>query len=326
MQSPTLNDLPPPPPGKTGWPWTEESRRLPDRKPDGSLWTAISVVTPSFNQALFLEETLRSVLLQGYPNLEYLVLDGGSTDESVAIIRKYAPWLRYWTSQPDGGQSDAINRGLKKASGEFATWINSDDLLCKDALVDQVTRFGCRPATVYVGHCLYIDEMSCVISSHRGRVHSLEDLLRIRTVWRARGCIDQPAALFPRALALAVGGLEPNNHLSMDYELWGQFFLAGAKFQYTDVPFGMFRTHRNQKTYDGLKTTQSLLNAAAKLARAANLTHDARAEIMADLESYREQYQRDDWRGSGRLAAIGLPPVLVNPLRKARALWQRCAR
>ena len=89
MKCPRLNELPPPPPGKTGWPWTEESAQLPDRIADGREWPRLSIVTPSYNQGAFLEETIRSVLLQGYSNLEYFVIDGESSDNSVEIIRKY---------------------------------------------------------------------------------------------------------------------------------------------------------------------------------------------------------------------------------------------
>ena len=140
-----LDELPEPPRGKTGWPWTEESSRLPSRGPEGGSWPRLSVITPSFNQGQFIEETIRSILLQGYPNLEYIVMDGGSTDNSAAIIKKYSPWLTYWTSEPDSGQSDAINRGLKRASGDFATWINSDDLLSKNALVQHHHVSALRP-------------------------------------------------------------------------------------------------------------------------------------------------------------------------------------
>src|SRR5262245_19754812 len=110
MQCPTLPELPPPPLGKTGWPWTVETQRLPAVRPDGSTWPRISIVTPSYDQGQFIEETIRSVLLQGYPDLEYIVIDGGSTDGAVDIIRKYAPWLTYWTSEPDHGQAHAINK------------------------------------------------------------------------------------------------------------------------------------------------------------------------------------------------------------------------
>ena len=170
------------------------------------------MITPSFNQGEFIEETIRSVLLQGYPDLEYLVLDGGSTDNSVEIIKKYSTWLTYWVSEPDSGQSDAINRGLKRASGDFCTWINSDDMLCKNALIDHASQVGFDTDTVYVGISLYIDHAGKILSSHRGRVHSLEDLVRIGRVWRSGGQIVQPEVLFPRQLALAVGGVNPDNH------------------------------------------------------------------------------------------------------------------
>src|SRR3954471_14946777 len=115
MRCPKLNELPPPPPGKTGWPWTIESSSIQSYGRDMKLWPSISVVTPSYNQGPFLEETIRSILLQGYPDLEYLVIDGGSTDDSVSIIRKYQQWIQYWVSEPDGGQSAAIQKGIGRA-------------------------------------------------------------------------------------------------------------------------------------------------------------------------------------------------------------------
>lgn len=135
MRCPTLNDLPPPPPGKTGWPWTEESLQLPDRMPDGRSWPRISIVTPSFNQGQFIEETIRSVLLQGYPDLEYIIIDGGSTDDSVEIIRQYEPWLAYWVSEKDDGQAHAINKGFSKATGICLGYLNSDDTYVRYGLI-----------------------------------------------------------------------------------------------------------------------------------------------------------------------------------------------
>src|SRR5262245_2264682 len=119
MRCPLLSALPPPPPGRDGWPWTVASDPLPETRPNGSAWPRISVVTPSYNQGRFLEETIRSVLLQGYPDLEYFVIDGVSTDESVAIIERYAPWLSFWVSEPDGGQVEAINKGIARATGDL---------------------------------------------------------------------------------------------------------------------------------------------------------------------------------------------------------------
>ncbi|MEH1863695.1 MAG: glycosyltransferase family 2 protein [Nostoc sp.] len=130
----TLNELPPPPPGKTGWPWTENTQLLPEKMPDGSEWPKISIVTPNYNYGRFIEETIRSVLLQGYPNLEYIILDGGSTDDSIEIIKKYDKWLTYWVSEKDNGQASAINKGIELATGKWFNWLNSDDILLRNAL------------------------------------------------------------------------------------------------------------------------------------------------------------------------------------------------
>ena len=292
---------------------------MPVSRYGGHPWPRISVITPSFNQGEFIEETIRSVLLQGYPDLEYLILDGGSTDNSVAIIKKYSTWLTYWVSEPDSGQSDAINRGLKRASGDFCTWINSDDMLCKNALIDHASQVGFDTDTVYVGICLYINHAGKILSSHRGRVHSLEDLVRIGRVWRSGGQIVQPEVLFPRQLALAVGGVNPNNHRTMDYELWGNFFLAGARFCYTDIPFGMFREQPNQKTQDMQRQTRSLVDTATKLVLQADcISEAAKKEILADLRDYRVVSEKNHWKGTGRLAKLGLPRPLVRQLRRLR--------
>lgn len=134
MRCPTLAQLPLPPPGKTGWPWTIERPQLSDTMPGGTPWPRISIVTPSYNQGRFIEETIRSILLQGYPNLEYIIMDCGSSDGSIETIQKYSPWLAHWQAGPDGGQVEAINEGLKSASGTILNWINSDDFLLSCAL------------------------------------------------------------------------------------------------------------------------------------------------------------------------------------------------
>src|SRR5262245_29806610 len=128
MRCPNLSDLPSPPPNRQGWPWTQEGAPRLDGTP-GECWPRISIVTPSYNQGRFLEETIRSVLLQGYPDLEYIVIDGGSADDSVEIIRKYERWLSFWVSERDRGQVDAINKGLRRCSGVLRNWLNSDDFL-----------------------------------------------------------------------------------------------------------------------------------------------------------------------------------------------------
>ena len=320
MSCPRLSDLPPPPIGRTGWPWTEESLPLlPPAMPDGCAWPRITVVTPSFNQARFIEETLRSVLLQGYPNLEYLVLDGGSTDGSVEVIKKYAAWIDYWVSEPDGGQSAAINRGLERGSGEFATWINSDDMLHKDALFNHATRVGFERGLVYVGICALMDINGEIHSMRRSSIHTIEDLLRVPQVWRQGRNIIQPEVLFPRALALQVGGLNVENHYSMDYELWGKFFLAGAQFRSTEIPFGMLRLHADQKTKNRIATTQSMIDSALMLIDAAkNLPDEFKHDLRADLSGYLAEHPERHWKNSGRLARMGFPRPVVIGLRSKK--------
>lgn len=325
MKCPSLSELPSPPAGKTGWPWTEASTPLPPTRPDGSPWPLVTVVTPSYNQARYLEATLRSILLQGYPNLEYFVMDGASTDGSVEIIQKYAPWLAHWVSERDGGQSAAINRGLRLGSGEFATWINSDDMLERHALSNHASRIGFRPGVVYLGDCMYINEHDDPLYVRRGRVHSLDDLLRVRTVWRDQqqhGHIVQPEVLFPLDMVRSVGCLDVHNHRTMDVELWGKLFIAGATFQYTHVRFGIFRVHAEQKTSQLWETTQSLVATLTKLAiEAPGIAEPVRQEIIAELQAY----LRDFWHDSGPLARIGLPENVVLPLREFNADLRRRA-
>lgn len=110
------------------WVWNEEKAKFPATMPNGQAWPKISIVTPSYNQGKYIEETIRSVIMQGYPNLEYFVIDGGSTDNSVDIIKKYENDLAYWVSEKDNGQTHAINKGLAKATGDIVAYINSDDL------------------------------------------------------------------------------------------------------------------------------------------------------------------------------------------------------
>ncbi len=280
-------------------------------------------MTPSFNQGRFIEETIRSILLQGYPNLEYFVLDGGSSDNTVEIIKKYSQWIDFWVSEPDRGQSAAINRGLRMGTGVYATWINSDDMLCKDALFRHFSSHyvdgDAAGNVVYIGDCINIDEFGNVRNTQRGRVQSLEDLVRVRSVWRSGGFICQQEVFFPLQLALRAGLLNEDNHYSMDYELWGQFFLAGATVQYTGIPFGFFRWHKAQKTQEHWKQTESTLDVAANLVMLADsLSPETKQEILADLQAYRQEYPDIVWKHSGRLSRLGLPRSIVIPFRQMK--------
>ena len=134
-----LDSLPKPEEENTGWPWTEEV--APARYDTNVNWPKISIVTPSYNQGQFIEQTIRSVLLQNYPNLEYIIIDGGSTDNTAGVLEKYGKWISYRQSEKDNGQSHAINTGFSIASGDYYAWVNSDDYYLPGALLDVAIAF-----------------------------------------------------------------------------------------------------------------------------------------------------------------------------------------
>jgi glycosyltransferase involved in cell wall biosynthesis len=216
MRGPSLSDFPSPPAGKTGWPWTEESARLPETMPDGSSWPKISIVTPSYNQGQFIEETIRSVLLQGYPNLEYIIMDGASTDGSVEIIKKYSPWLMYWMSESDAGQGYAINAGWQRGTGNILSWVNSDDLLMPNTLQNVASIFHSNKDAGFVhGIGELIDQNSRVVGEFFGSEFDLE-----ATLLSSRNCVAQPSAFISRHALNRVGSLDCELHMSMDWDLW----------------------------------------------------------------------------------------------------------
>jgi len=240
-QSPTLSELPAPPAGKTGWPWTEECVPLPATMPDGAPWPRVTIITPSFNQAPYLEETLRSILLQGYPNLEHIVIDGGSTDESVPIIRRYEPWLAYWISERDRGHIDALNKGLAKSSGAIWTFLNSDDTYLRNAIRIAVTALVSRPAAVAVcGGELFINKDGMVIEEHLVKTVTIYTLLQMSFV-------PQPAVFLWRSAFERAGGWDASFPLSFDFELWTRLVQLGEIYCIPEV-LATTRWHHTTKT------------------------------------------------------------------------------
>jgi glycosyltransferase involved in cell wall biosynthesis len=174
----------------------------------------VTIVSPSYNQARFLEATLRSVLEQDYPSIEYLVVDGASTDGSVEIIRRYANRLTWWISEKDSGQPEAINKGLLRARGEFVGWLNSDDIYLPGAVSAAVKVFQSHPeAGLVYGDALAIDTDGKPFNLMRARQYTLAELM-------AFNIICQPAAFMRRSVLEEVGYLNPAYHLLMDNLLW----------------------------------------------------------------------------------------------------------
>jgi glycosyltransferase involved in cell wall biosynthesis len=249
VRSPTLDQLPPPPAGATGWPWTEDSPRCLDARPDGGRWPRVSVVTPSYNQGRFIEETIRSVLLQGYPELEYIIMDGGSTDGSVDVIRRYEPWLTYWVSEADRGQSHAINKGWTRATGEVLAYINTDDCYLPGAVATAAAEFSLRPdvAMVY-GNASIVDEGGKELSSWKARPFDLKTMLVSGSV------VPQPATFFSRAVVDKLGYLNEKRIMIMDYELCTRI---GMDHQTVCLAHTLarFRAHEQSKTWLHFETT-----------------------------------------------------------------------
>lgn len=240
----TPHDLPPSPPGKTGWPWTEGSAAWPATQPDGSAWPQVSIVTPSYNQGQFLEETIRSVLLQGYPRLEYIIVDGGSTDNSVEIIKKYEKWLAYWMSEPDEGQTDAILKGLGRSGGEIVAYLNSDDVYLQGAVGKAVSVLASDADLALVsGDMLFVDSDGKVV----GRLDGLRGDF-FKSFLDLTNPIPQPSSFVARWAFDAAGGLDPGLHMLMDYDLYCRIALHGMRMQGLAADLSRFRLHRESKT------------------------------------------------------------------------------
>jgi glycosyltransferase involved in cell wall biosynthesis len=202
----------------------------------------VSIVTPSFNQARYLEATIQSVLSQNYPRLEYIIVDGGSTDGSVEIIKKYENKLAWWASEKDQGQTDAINKGLAHAKGDVLAWINSDDTYEAGALSSAVNflKDHSEVGLVY-GDANYVNEEGRII----GRFPAAQtDLLRLR---RGYVHIPQQAAFFRADLWRTVGPLDPSFYFAMDYDLWVRLAMH-SRVKYVPQTWANFRLHTSGKT------------------------------------------------------------------------------
>lgn len=223
----------------------------PDARSSELNWPKISIVIPNYNYGHFLEQTLRSVLLQNYPNLELIVIDGGSSDNSIEIIRKYSNWISYWVSEEDRGQAHAINKGFKQATGEVFAWLNSSDLYCPGALksVGEIfrTQQQVRWITSYLPGLLWDDERITYTPHRKG--YSRRFFMAggyLSTAPYSLGCLQQESTFWRSDLWHQAGsGLSEQVTAALDFELWARFF------EFTN-PFGvnqtlsLFRVHAGQ--------------------------------------------------------------------------------
>ena len=246
-----IKQLPPPLDTRSGWPWNRAGSPSIETGISRENWPKISIVTPSYNQGRFIEETIRSVLLQGYPNLEYIVVDGGSTDETVEILKKYDPWIDHWVSEPDDGQTHAINKGLRRATGDIHGWLNSDDFFVPGALRRVVKAFRSSKCDALSGGRLLVDEASNVTG------WSIKPAF---DPWKGGNTFPQDSTLWRSHVYNEIGYLDESYDFAMDFE----FFLRLHKqfgIRDTNHLVGAFRCYSESKTdkyYDdvGLEETR----------------------------------------------------------------------
>ena len=210
---------------------------------DNSIFPKVSIITPSFNQGIFLEETIRSVLLQDYPNLEYIIIDGGSTDNSLEIIRKYEKWLAYWVSEKDDGQADAINKGFNISSGKYLGWLNSDDILYPSAISRVINAFDSEPSVDLIyGDIDQGGSFDLEVQSLNGQQIEFSEMLR-----SLRVPIPQQGSLWRRSVIERVGNLDARWHVVLDREFYIRV-AESCKIRYLNCKLGFFRNHEYSKS------------------------------------------------------------------------------
>lgn len=210
----------------------------------------VTIVTPSFNQARFLEKTIQSVLGQDYPQIEYIIIDGGSTDGSVDIIKKYETHLKYWVSEPDAGQSNAINKGFAKAAGRIFAWLNSDDLLAPSAVkVAAYYLMNYPDIGLVYGDRLHIDAKGNVIGLNQGPSFK-------QNMFKRNVTLPQETVFFKKEVFEKAGGLDESLHFAMDFDLW---YKMNKITNIRHLPFfmGFFREHESAKSVTVHRTIES---------------------------------------------------------------------
>jgi len=292
----------------------------------------ISIITPSLNQAGFIEQTISSVLGQGYQNLEYIIIDGGSTDGTVDLIRKYESRLAYWVSEKDGGQSNAINKGLKRATGDIIAYINSDDYYLEGAFERVASAYRDNPGVdLWHGRCRIVDQRGAQVDEQIGSIKRYDEILDLWGVWWKRRNFVQPEVFWTRRIGEKVGAFREDLHLVMDYEYWLRILSAGGTAGFIDAEVAAFRLHPNQKSTQPARTAEEHLRVVRPhiFGRGGDLTFQTRLALQAKwiyhaqfLKEVEQSLDRHEprWRRLLRLAWFSAihPRVLIAP-----GFWQR---
>lgn len=306
MRCPTLAQLPKAPEDKAGWPWTCESERLPDTMPNGAPWPKISVVTPLLNQRQFIEETIRSILLQGYPDIEHIVVDGGSTDGSLDVVARYSPWVKC-VVQKGEGQSAAVNRGLRMTNGDLVGWQNSDDFYA--------------PGSFHQAALAATEHLDCAVFN--GTVRGFQGH-NSRPPWIFENCnefsqerfLDEVCVMnqsmfFRRAIFEKGIFLQDDLHYAMDQEFFWRLSLEGFRYRMVPAMIGYYRQHENAKS-----TSYNIRSDLEPYAILRSLCKDKRLDRRLRLKAQKQLRARflKSFSSARRTILKKLAPELILPV------------
>lgn len=230
--------------GKQGWPWDDNQPCLPEIE---DVWPKITIIVPNYNYGHFIEETLRSIVLQKYPNLELIVIDGKSSDDSVDIIRKYEKWICYWESEPDRGQAHAINKGLERTTGSIVNWVNSDDVMLPGSLQSLAEAHRDHSDALIAGDVIFNNENGKTSRLHHQNL-SFETIAdpKMETRWM------QPGIFIPTSLLSGKGDLDESLRYQFDRD-WMLKLSLNALIISIDQPLLSFRVHSGQRSLENLE-------------------------------------------------------------------------
>jgi len=279
----------------------------------------VSIVTACFNAAATVEETLRSVLDQRGVDLEYIVIDGASTDGTAAIIQRFAPQLAHFVSEPDRGQVDALNKGFARATGDILGFLNADDVFLPGTLAAVCAAFDAAPdREIVYGGLEWIDFAGQPLGPHHGAIDSLADILDVfRVWWRDRQWV-QPEVFFRRSLKDRVGAFDERYHLAFDYDFWVRCFLADARVSRLEQPLVRFRRHAGQKSVDTTRGDHEIRAILAGNLVDPRVPSALRRRLGAQLSYDRYQTGASADRGSFAWSLLRQPRWLTVPAVRQR--------